>query len=135
MDKQYQFRLVTPVGVLFHGQVVSVSCPGTEGRFQILFNHAPMLAALDIGELDVLVQDSGPLVFAVSGGVAQVLHNEVLILANAAERRENIDVRRAESAKARAEERLAVPSQDVDLDRARAALFRAINRLKVAGKA
>jgi F-type H+-transporting ATPase subunit epsilon len=132
MDKHFTLDIITPARVVFSGSVASLFCPGQEGRFQILHNHAPMLSALTVGRLEFINPEGTRLAFAISGGVAQILTNKVLVLADTAERADEIDVRRAEAAKTRAEERLAGERRDIDAERARAALFRAVNRLKVA---
>ena len=134
MDKLFDVELVTPQRVEYTGKVVSVSCPGVEGRFQVLYNHAPFLSALTIGLLSFEFADGSKQVYAVSGGVAQVFHNHVRILADTAERSDSIDAARAVRAKERAEARLKVRSEDIDAERASAALHRAMNRLKAVGR-
>lgn len=132
MNELFDFELLTPEKIAYTGKTSSVSCPGTEGRFQILRNHAPFLSSLAAGELRV-TEESGAIVrYAISGGVSQVFHNTMLVLADAAERPEDIDVARARAAQSRAEQRLERHDPGIDIDRARAALLRAINRLKVA---
>ncbi|MBI5647206.1 MAG: F0F1 ATP synthase subunit epsilon [Ignavibacteriae bacterium] len=132
MSAAFDLKIVTPNRVVFEGKAASVSCPGTEGRFQVLAKHAPLLSSLDIGELDVVDEQNTRVEYAVSGGVVQVYHNAVLVLADTAERREEIDTARASAARTRAEQRLAGRTPDTDVERARASLYRALNRLKVA---
>jgi F-type H+-transporting ATPase subunit epsilon len=131
MSRLFELEIVTPMSVVFSGSAAAVFCPGTEGRFEVLYNHAPLLASLAVGELNVEDENGGRIAYAVSGGIAQVLHNKVMILADTAEAAEKIDVSRANAAKSRAEERLA-RREGIDTERARAALYRAVNRLKVA---
>lgn len=131
MDKHFELKIITPGGKAWEGAVSSVTCPGTLGRFQVLFNHAPMLSSLEIGSL-TFAGDTGTVTYAVSGGFAQIFHNSVLILAETAERAETIDIGRAEEARKRAEERLQ-HRKEIDVARAELALRRAINRIKVAG--
>ncbi|MDH7515165.1 MAG: ATP synthase F1 subunit epsilon [Bacteroidota bacterium] len=133
MGKPFVLRIMTPASVAYDGKALSVTCPGSEGRFQVLFNHAPLLATLDIGRIDVETEDGGNIVFATGGGIAHVLWNEVVILADSAERPEQIDCARAQAALDRARRRLDHPTRDVDVERARAAMHRALNRLKLAG--
>jgi F-type H+-transporting ATPase subunit epsilon len=135
MKTAYDLKIVTPDRVVFEGKAVSLSCPGTEGRFQILHNHAPFLSSLDIGLMQVLLEDESRMEYAIGGGTTQVFHNAVLVLADSAERSDEIDVARAKEAKARAEQRLSSRPSDIDIDRARMALARAINRLKVGNAA
>ena len=135
MSKPYDLKIVTPTRVVFEGKVVSLTCPGTDGRFQILYNHAPFLSSLDIGVMEVVHEDATHAHYAIGGGTAQVFKNAVLVLADSAERSDEIDVTRAREAKGRAEQRLSTRPADVDFDRARLALARAINRLKVGNAA
>jgi F-type H+-transporting ATPase subunit epsilon len=132
MSAAFSLQIITPGRVVFNGNTTSVTCPGTEGRFQVLHNHAAFLSTLSVGDLTVIDEAGAPIHFAVSGGVAQVLHNAMMILADTAERADQIDISRARAAQERAERRLANREAALDLDRARAALLRALNRLKVA---
>lgn len=131
MSTHFDLEIVTPERAVFSGRVESVTCPGVAGRFQVLARHAPFLSGLDTGLL-TFVDDAGvEHRYAISGGVSQVSQNHMQVLAETAERSDEIDVQRAERARARAEERLHDRSADIDHERARAALLRAINRLKV----
>ncbi|MGA2624977.1 MAG: F0F1 ATP synthase subunit epsilon [Bacteroidota bacterium] len=131
-DKTFKLEIVTPRKVVYSGDVVSFSAPGEVGSFQVLYNHAPLLSAIVVGE--VKIQEIGGNVarYATSGGFVEVLSNRVVLLAETAESLEEIDVRRAEEAKKRAEQRLQEPKEDLDIERARLALARAINRLRLA---
>ena len=132
MPGSFELEIVTPEKVVYNGQVSSVSCPGAEGTFQILHNHAPFLSALQVGQVKVVAEDGQELFYAVSGGVSQVFQNRLLILADTAERWDEIDVARAEEAKKRAGQRIDSRNSEIDMDRAKAALYRALNRLKTA---
>jgi F-type H+-transporting ATPase subunit epsilon len=134
MANLFQLEIVTPQKKEFSGNVASVNCPGEQGRFQVLHNHAPFLSTLLVGEVKVIGEQSTELRYAISGGVAQVFHNGMHILADTAERADLIDIDRAKRAQERAEERLKQHEEGVDEDRARAALVRAVNRLKVSTK-
>jgi len=131
-DKTFKLEIVTPRKVVYSGDVVSFSAPGEVGSFQVLYNHAPLLSAIVVGE--VRIQESGGKLarYATSGGFVEVLSNRVMLLAETAESPEEIDVRRAEEAKKRAEKRLHEPIPDLDIQRARLALARALNRLRIA---
>ncbi len=128
---QLQLEIVTPENQVVNESVDYVSCPGIDGEFGVLTNHASLLSALKVG---VLRYDQGgkqEFVF-ISGGFADVNSNVVTILAEAAERAENIDKARAENAKARATERLSHKTTgDFDVKRAELALQRAITRLSM----
>ncbi len=131
-DKPFTLELVTPERVVFRGDVVGVTSPGVEGGFQVLKNHAALLTALDVGRIRLRNAQQNESSYATSGGFVEVRDNVVTILAETAERAEDIDVARAERARERAEARLHHPEADTDIERARAALIRALNRLKVA---
>lgn len=133
-DKSYKLEIVTPKRILFSGEVTSFTAPGVLGGFQVLKNHAPLLSNISIGEVKLVDLEGTEHRFATSGGVVEVRDNKVILLAETAERADEIDVERAEAAKERARKRLAKKSAEVDADRARLALFRALNRLKVANR-
>lgn len=117
---------------LYSGEAVSLTAPGAAGYFGVLRGHAPMVAALTYGELDITPSDNRPVVsLAVSGGFIEVAPDRVVILTDSAELADEIDIERARIAKERAEERLRAGGDDVDVTRAQAALLRAINRLHV----
>jgi F-type H+-transporting ATPase subunit epsilon len=109
--------------------------PGAEGQLAILPRHAALMTTLDAGEL-IFKRGTSEESFVVSGGFMEVKNDRVTILADAAESSEEIDVARAEAARARAEERLRryreQATRDVDLARAQASLQRALLRLRVA---
>ena len=122
--------IVTAEGVVYSDEVDVVVAPGIEGQLGILPHHAPLMTTLQPGELRV--RKSGEeFSLAISGGFLEVRPDRVIILADAAERAEEIDVRRAEEAKRRAEERLRQPTPEVDMAEAEAALHRALARLQV----
>ena len=123
--------IVSPDGSVFRGEAQGVKAPGVQGSFEVLFNHAPMIAAFDIGPL-VIVEPSGQeILFATSGGFLEVLNNTVTVLAETAEPASAIDVERAKAAEERALERLR-KLEGVERERAQRALERARNRLRVA---
>ena len=118
--------------MLVHEQVDEVEIPGVDGYFGVLPGHTPLLAALSVGELWYRKgQDKTYL--AIAYGFAEVLPERVTILAQLAERAEEIDVERAESARTRAVQRLDEKS-DVDYERARAALSKSMTRLQVSSR-
>lgn len=127
--------IVTPERQLLKQTVVEVSFPGANGRLGILPGHAPLITELGIGELNYRAKNSSEVEhLAIISGFAEVLADHVSVLAETAERPEEIDVARAEVAKKRAEERLADAARnpEIDWDRASAALQRALVRLHVA---
>ena len=126
-------EIVTPDRSLVREEVDEVQLPGSEGYFGVLPGHTPLLATLQVGELWFRVGQEKHYL-AVAGGFVEVLPDRVTVLAQIGERAGDIDVARAEAAKRRAEERLAHPI-DIDIERARIALFKSLVRLRVAAYA
>jgi F-type H+-transporting ATPase subunit epsilon len=128
-------EIVTPERSLVNEQVDEVQLPGSEGYFGVLPGHAPLLSTLQVGELWYRVGAEKHFL-AIAFGFVEVLPERVTVLAQIAERPQEIDVTRAEAAKKRAEERLArSPQTDVDFERARVALMKSLVRLQVATRA
>jgi F-type H+-transporting ATPase subunit epsilon len=129
--------IVTPDRQLLREAVVEVTLPGADGQLGVLPGHAPLITELGIGELNYHAkksEESAPI--AIISGFAEVLGDRVTVLAETAERPEEIDLARAEEAKKRAEQRLAAASTDPDVDWSRAAiaLQRSLIRIQVARK-
>lgn len=131
-EKTFKLEIVTPERVVLEQDAASVVVPGSEGSLGILANHAPLMAELTVGEVQIRDADGLQTRLAISGGFMEVASNTVRILADTAEKPEEIDIHRAEEAVARAKERLASADTGIDLARAEIALKRAINRLRVA---
>ena len=135
MADAIQLVIVTPERQLLSHSVVEVTLPGAEGELGVLPGHAPLITELGIGELRYKTAEgalSEPI--ALIRGFVEVLQDRVTVLAETAERPEEIDIERAKAALERAEKRIAAGpgTQDIDWDRATAALQRAMIRLKVA---
>lgn len=128
-EKKLHLKITTHEKVVFDSDVEEIYAKGTQGEFGILPGHIPFMSALDIGLTKVVV-DGKPEIFTVMGGVFQLKDNEALILTQTAENAAEIDIRRAEEAKKRAEERLTAAPDDMDVKRAEVALARAMTRLK-----
>ncbi|MFC2022894.1 F0F1 ATP synthase subunit epsilon [Chloroflexota bacterium] len=125
-----RLEVVTAERSVFSDDVDEVIAPGAEGQLGILPHHAPLMTTLQPGEL--MVKKGGQeYCIAVTGGFLEVRPDRVIVLADAAERDDEIDVCRAEEAKRRAEERIQQHVSDIDLARAEAALHRAMARLNV----
>jgi F-type H+-transporting ATPase subunit epsilon len=128
-------EIVTPDRALVTEQVDEVQVPGSEGYFGVLPGHAPLLASLQVGELWYR-KGQEKHYLAIAFGFVEVLPDRVTVLAQIAERAEDIDLARAEKAKVRAEERVAAPrTTDVDFERARIAMMKSLIRLQVAARA
>jgi F-type H+-transporting ATPase subunit epsilon len=132
LPKHLRLEFVTPERSLVHDDVDEVELPGEDGYLGVLPGHTPLLAALKVGAMWYRKGNEKHFAF-ISDGFAEVLPDRVSILAQVAERAEDIDLQRAEAAKRRAEEILAKPSgvADIDFERARIALLRALTRLQV----
>jgi F-type H+-transporting ATPase subunit epsilon len=127
-----ELQIVTPDRMLVQEKVDEVQIPGSEGYFGVLPGHTPLLAALSVGEL-WFRKGQEKTYLSIAIGFAEVLPDRVTILAQLAERAEEIDMERAESARQRASERLEGRSE-VDYDRARQALLKSMTRLQVSSR-
>jgi F-type H+-transporting ATPase subunit epsilon len=125
--------IVTAERVVFSGDVDIILAPGLEGELGILPHHAPLMTVLAPGEL--IARTSGEEYnLAISGGFLEVRPERVIILADSAERAEDIDIARAEQAKDRARKELDHPASPGDATQAEAALRRALARIEVANR-
>ena len=134
LPQKLLLEIVTPDRALVREEVDEVQVPGSEGYFGVLPGHTPLLATLKIGELWYRTGQEKHYL-AIAGGFAEVLPDRVTILAQIAERAQDVDFARAEAARTRAEERLARPPQDLDFERARIALMKALIRIQVSARA
>jgi F-type H+-transporting ATPase subunit epsilon len=128
-----RLSIVTAEREVFADDVDEVVAPGVEGQLGILPHHSPLMTTLLPGEL-LVKKGSEEFYMAISGGFIEVRPDRIIVLADTAERVEEIDVARAEEAKRRAEARLAEPAEGVDMARAEAALRRSLIRLQVVEK-
>ena len=137
LPESIELIVVTPERQLLREAVVEATLPGADGCLGILPGHAPLITELGIGELTYRPHGGGEAGhLAIISGFAEVLGDRVTVLAETAERPEEIDVARAEEAKKRAEQRLASATSDpnVDWSRAAVALQRSLIRIQVARK-
>jgi F-type H+-transporting ATPase subunit epsilon len=126
-------EIVTPDRAIAHEQVDEVEIPAENGYLGILPGHTPLVAALRVGELWYR-RGQEKTYLSVAFGFVEVQPDRVTILAQVAERADEIDLVRAEAALRRAEAELSKPSPDLDLERARLALLKALIRVQVATK-
>ncbi|MCI0352485.1 MAG: F0F1 ATP synthase subunit epsilon [Acidobacteriales bacterium] len=133
MASTFQLEIVTPERLLVSDVAEEMQIPGKSGYLGILPLHAPLITELGVGEISYR-KGSETRHLAVAWGFAEVLPDKVTILAETAERAEEIDVERAQRAKQQAEAALKKGPQDTDYQLAEIALERAITRLKVAEK-
>jgi len=125
-------EVVTAEREIFSEQVTEVLAPGVWGQLGILPKHAPLITSLTVGELIIRREGHEDELIAIHGGFMEVRENKVTVLADTAERAEEIDISRAEEARDRAEALLKESVSEEDFQRARAALRRASLRLTVA---
>jgi F-type H+-transporting ATPase subunit epsilon len=135
MAERLRFELATPTRFLVTAEVEEVVAPGAEGYFGVWPGHAPFLTTLGSGFVAYRTGGAEH-TLAVHGGFAEVGDDRVIVLADKAERPEEIDVARARRARERAEQRLAGKTpEEIDYTRALAALTRALTRLQLADRA
>ena len=134
-EKVIKLKVITPTRVFFEGEAESfiVKTRGEVGEFEVLVDHAPMAAAVGLGTLVINLPSGEKKISTLFDGYAVVQENTAVIIAEAAEWPDEIDINRAEAAKERAEERIAAKSQNLDLKRAEYALHKALIRINVAG--
>lgn len=117
---------------LLDDHVDMVVAPGIEGVFGVLPNHSPLLTALNYGELMVKKEGNEDQFYAIGGGFIEIQPNHVVVMADSAERAEEIDLARVEAAQQRAQELLESRDETADFEKAQSALKRSALRLKVA---
>lgn len=131
MAETLRLEITTPERRVLRADVEETQIPARNGYIGVLPGHAPLLSEMDAGQ--VSYREGGQTRYvAVSAGFVEVLPDQARVLAETAEKAEEIDVARAQAARDRAEQRLRNPSPDLDLERARAALSRSLARLQVA---
>lgn len=131
MAETFELEIVTPERLVVHEAAEETQIPAKNGYIGVLPGHAPLITELSVGEISFRAAGTTSYL-AVAWGFAEILPTKVTIMAESAERAEDIDVKRAEDARRRAEERLRSTDGSVDTDRALKALKRAEVRLQVA---
>jgi F-type H+-transporting ATPase subunit epsilon len=123
--------IITPKRKVFDSDVELLSVVTTAGQLGILAKHTPLLCIIKTGPLHLL-RNGKTTYYAVSGGVLSVMKDKTVLLVDAIEQAEDIDLARAKESLKRAEERLKEKTEKIDATRAKAALSRALNRIQVA---
>ena len=131
MAEKLFLEVVTPQKSLISEEADIVMAPGSEGEFGALKGHTTFLSSLKVGTLRYKDARGQERYVFINGGFAEVLPSKITILAESAERRKDIDLKRAQKAKDRAEKRLAAKAADMDMMRAEAALRRALYRIQL----
>ncbi|MFA5872001.1 MAG: F0F1 ATP synthase subunit epsilon [Parcubacteria group bacterium] len=134
-ENKIKFKIVTPERTVFENEIDQATLPTQDGEITILPNHIPLISALKPGDL-MIKKDGEEIDLAVSGGIVEVQNNEITILADTAERAEEIDLARAEEARKQAEDlkKEAVRMDDTEYAATAAFLERNLARIKVARK-
>jgi F-type H+-transporting ATPase subunit epsilon len=130
MENKLKLEIVTPYGLVLSDEVDEVTTSGSEGEFGVLPGHVPFITTLKIGMLTYKKGTEVRYVF-VNSGYAEVGPDKVVVLADSAEKSEDIDVERAKAAMKRAEERLK-KAEEIDFARAESSLERASARIQIA---
>jgi F-type H+-transporting ATPase subunit epsilon len=136
MAGTFNLQIVTPESEVFNAPIESVTLPGMEARFGVLRGHAPLIAALEPGAVEIMDADGARTVMVVGGGFFQVSSNNAMVLADSAEMSSDINVERAAEAESRAASRLAGQMDEgfvLQRERAEASLKRARVRQRIAG--
>lgn len=133
--QKIKFKIVTPERIVYESEIDQVTLPTQEGEITVLPNHIPLISVLMPGEL-IAKNDSEEIAMAVSGGIVEVRSNEITILADTAERAEEIDLKRAEEARERAEKLKdeKIRSDETQYATAAAIFEKNLARIKVARK-
>lgn len=129
-ERMFRVKIITPDRVFYTGEAEMVEFTTSSGQIGVYKNHIPLTTVLAPGAV-ILHEEGGEKVAAVHSGFAEILPEQVTLLAEIAEWAEEIDVSRAEAAKKRAEERLLAKTETVDIARAEFALRRALTRINV----
>ena len=132
MARTYPLDIVTLKRTVYSDNIECLTAPGGLGYLGILAGHAPLLTNTEIGVISVKLEDKSEMKVAVGEGFLVVTGQGVTLLVDTAEKKEEIDVERARAAMTRARERISAAGPDIDVERAETALKRAIARLKVA---
>ena len=135
MAENFRLEVVTPEKQVVNDRAQIVMAPGSLGEFGVLSGHTPFMTSLKTGAIHYRDQDGKDQYVFVSGGFSEALPDKVTVLAESAEKMEDIDTERAKAAMERAEKRLVQDraKEQVDNERAKAALERAVVRIRIAG--
>ncbi len=133
-DNLIHLEIVTPDKVVYNDDVKIFTAPGIEGLFQVMPRHAPFLTVLVPGQVRFVTKENDTRYFATSGGTVEVRDNNINMLAETMEATDEIDLARAEAARERATKRIESNEPGIDKERAKQALLRAVNRIKLANR-
>jgi F-type H+-transporting ATPase subunit epsilon len=134
MADTFHLRITSPDRVFYEGDVTMVEINTTEGQIGVLPNHIPLTSVLSPGACYIHLPDGDPKVCAIHGGFFEILQDSMTILAEVCEWPDEIDLKRAEEARIRAERRLSEKDDATDIGRATLALKRSAARIEAARK-
>ena len=126
----FDLLILTLEDTLFSGPVRSILIPGVEGYFQVLPNHAPLVALVKCGRVEISYEESKE-VYAISGGFFEFAHNQATLIADAFEKASEIDYNRAVASLEKANERLSSSNNSIELESIKQAIKRAENRIRI----
>ena len=129
----FSLRVISSDKVFYEGRCQNMIIPTPDGQFGVMAHHENMVVAVEIGELRLQTPEGEWVAAYVSKGFAEIMNNRVYVLVNAAERPEDIDIKRAQEAKERAQERMRQKQSIQEYHMSQAALARAMARLKTSG--
>lgn len=132
--KEFSLKVLASDRIFYDGKCTMVILPATDGELGILANHGDVVAALEMGELRIQKADGTWELALIGKGLVQDVNNRVVVLTEFAEHPEEIDARRAKEAKHRAEEQMRQQQSIVEYHHSKAALARALARLKESSK-
>ena len=131
-DKNFFVDIVSPSKLVFSGEVLSLTAPGTLGGFQVLYNHADLLTSLTVGEIKLVTVEGNTEYFATSGGFLEVKKNKVIILTETVEKSNQIQIERAKEKILESKKLLQEKPKEINSDLVRESILKAKNRIKVA---
>ncbi len=134
MAKPFQFEVMTPTETVYSGEVIHVRAPGADGEFGVLADHAPLVAAVKPGKLQIDSHDKSVDYFATSRGYFEVHENRAVLLVETCIRKKEIDIERATKARDRALHELENAVTVEQVNQARDALDTAVAQMKVASE-
>lgn len=134
METTFSIRVIASDHLFYDGPCVGVIIPALDGQREVLAHHESVIMAIECGELKIKMPDGTWQVAIVGSGFARVSHGRVYVLVDTAERPEDIDIKRAQEAKERAEEQLRQKQSIQEYHISSASLARAMSRLSASGK-
>ncbi|MFN5007553.1 MAG: ATP synthase F1 subunit epsilon [Ignavibacteria bacterium] len=126
--------IVTPQRIIFSGKCISVAIPGAQSPFQVLYNHAPIVSALEVGAIKIVNEDNSEVVYATEGGFVEVLQNRVSIVVETAEQAAEINTEAALASIAELQQQLEYTTTISQREQLKHAISIQENRVRIAGR-